>query len=175
MSSLSLEASIRTCKVDTAWDVRAQSDRFFNPNEMVCPVWGGTDLAGRLVCPDSFNTKTAGCNSALDRALVENELRPQYMEYVNLSAAGYTADIYGSAVPNQQLRGAANVLAAGRDGSYAPGSGYGNFGLQMKADVYPGCQESARASSAANATRERFVQANQLGYNSNAMRQRSGF
>ena len=37
--SISLEGSIRTCKVDTAWDVRAQSDRFFNPNQMICPVW----------------------------------------------------------------------------------------------------------------------------------------
>jgi hypothetical protein len=55
---------------------------------MVCPPWNGVDTAGRPVCLDSFDTKTAGCNSAGDRVNVENALRPQYIEYVNLDAAG---------------------------------------------------------------------------------------
>ena len=88
MAYISLEGSIRTCKVDTAWAQRLESDRFLNPNLMVCPPWNGLDTSGRLACPDSYYTKTAGCNSASDRVTVENELRPKYMEYVNLNASG---------------------------------------------------------------------------------------
>ena len=83
MSSISLEGSIRTCKVDTGYANKVESDRFLNPENMVCPIWNGVDLTGRRVCPDSFYTKSAGCNSAEDRVVVENNLRPQYAEYVN--------------------------------------------------------------------------------------------
>ena len=47
----SLESSIRTCQVDTAWANRAQSDRFLNSNALSCPTWGGTDLAGERFVP----------------------------------------------------------------------------------------------------------------------------
>ena len=86
--NISLENSIRTCKVDTAWANKLESDRFLNPNNMVCPPWNGVDTAGRPSCEYSYNTKTAGCNSAGDRVNIENGLRPQYIEYVNLDAAG---------------------------------------------------------------------------------------
>jgi len=88
MSSLSLEASLRTCKVETGWANKVQSDRFLNPNNMLCPLWNGVDNAGRDICPQSFVTKSAGCNSASDRVVVENHLRPNYTEYVTLSAGG---------------------------------------------------------------------------------------
>lgn len=89
MSFISLLASTRTCKIDQAWANRIQSDRFENPELMVCPVWTGFDNANRAVCADSYYTKTAGCNSALDRVDVENALRPKYMEYINLDAEGF--------------------------------------------------------------------------------------
>lgn len=88
MANISLEGSIRTCKVDTAWAERLESDRFLNPSLMLCPPWNGVDTSGRPVCWDSYFTKTPGCNSASDRVIVENGLRPQYIEYVNLDAAG---------------------------------------------------------------------------------------
>lgn len=88
MAYISLEKSIRTCKVDTSWANKLESDRFLNPNLMMCPSWNGVDTTGRVVCPDSYYTKRAGCNSALDRVLTENAQRPQYIEYVNLNAAG---------------------------------------------------------------------------------------
>ena len=84
MSSLSLDASIRTCKVISGEASRIESDRFLNPNNMVCIPWTGYNLTGQQVCADSFYTKTPGCNSALDRVSVENTLRPQYGEYINL-------------------------------------------------------------------------------------------
>lgn len=98
MSQLSLTGSLRTCKVDQGWASRIQSDRFENPELLVCPVWTGYDNTNRPVCVDSFYTKSAGCNSPLDRVDVENYLRPQYMEYINLDAEGfrYNQDIESS-------------------------------------------------------------------------------
>lgn len=103
--SVSLESAIKTCKVDTSYSNRVQSDRFLNPANMVCPVWNGVDTAGRRVSPDSFTTKTAGCNSAEDRVVVENNQRPQYMEYINLSANGIEGDIYGSNGGSKEMYG----------------------------------------------------------------------
>ena len=89
MSSLSLNASLRVCKVDVGYADKINSDRFLNPNNMLCPLWNGLDVAGRPVCPDSFYTKSAGCNSALDRVIVENDVfRPKYTEYITLNASG---------------------------------------------------------------------------------------
>lgn len=108
MANISLEGSIRTCKVDTAWANKLYSDRFLNSNSMVCPVWNKMDSAGRLSCEYGFNHKTAGCHSAADRVMVENELRPRYIEYVNLDARG--------------IRGDAHCPQANRNGHYAKGS-----------------------------------------------------
>jgi hypothetical protein len=92
MANISLEGSIRTCKVDTADAIRMESDRFLNPYYKLCPNWTGTDLTGRPVCADSFYTKRAGCDSSLDRVNVENVLRPQYSDYIGLDARGILGD-----------------------------------------------------------------------------------
>ena len=89
--SISLLGSINVCKVNTGWANKIQSDRFENPNNMLCPLWNGQDTYGRFVSPDSFYTKAAGCASAEDRVLVENFQRPKYMEFVALDAAGFNA------------------------------------------------------------------------------------
>lgn len=96
MSNISLEAAVRTCKVNTGWANRIQSDRFENSDLMMCPVWNQRDLQGRRVCDDSFYTKREGCNSPLDRIYVENDQRPQYMEYITLDAQGFRGDMYGN-------------------------------------------------------------------------------
>ena len=92
--SISLLGSINVCKVNTGWADKIQSDRFENPNNMTCPLWNGQDSFGRFVHPDSFYTKNGGCNSADDRVAVENALRPQYIEYVALDAAGFNKISY---------------------------------------------------------------------------------
>src|SRR5690349_1512612 len=92
MAYISLDKSIRTCKVDTGWANKIQSDRFENPDLMMCPVWNGRDTTGRQVCADSFWTKRAGCNSPEDRIMVENSLRPSYFEYISLNAAGLSLE-----------------------------------------------------------------------------------
>ena len=133
--SISLESSLKTCKIDTAYANKVQSDRFLNPSNMVCPIWTGYDLTGRSAAPDSFYTKSAGCNSAVDRVLVENNQRPQYAEYINLSASGINASVYGdyqNTMPfveagdtNKNLRNIPNIT--------------GQFGQNFQASVYPGC------------------------------------
>ena len=92
--SISLRGSIRDCKVDTSWVERLQSDRFENPDNMMCPVWNGRDNIGRPVSEDSFYTKVEGCNTPLDRVDVENALRPQHMETVTTDAYGFRADLF---------------------------------------------------------------------------------
>ena len=102
-STISLTASTRTCSVNTGEAERIQSDRFENPNSMVCIAWNGTDLTGREVSPDSFYTKTAGCDSAEDRVLVENDLRPKYFNYITLGAEGVDGQIYGNVDAQMQV------------------------------------------------------------------------
>lgn len=130
--SVSLEAAIRTCKVDTAYANKVESDRFLNPDNMVCPIWNGMDTAGRQVCPDSFWTKRAGCNSAEDRVVVENNQRPQYMEYITLSAQGINGSIYGNTMPYQESKARTGDLNNINKIT-------GQFGTQFGAEVYPSC------------------------------------
>ena len=146
--SVSLESSIRTCKVNAGWATKVQSDRFQNPNLMVCPVWNGVDSAGRLVCPDSFYTKRAGCNSAEDRVVVENNVsRPQYIPYVNLDAAGIAGNIYGNTLPSQQEIARTKSLRSLLPSDKSLGI-TGQFGLQTEfgQNVLQGC--NAMGSSA---------------------------
>jgi len=90
--SFSLLSSINTCKVNTGYADKLQSDRIENPDNMTCFVWNGLDTYGRPVSMDSFYTKAPGCNDALDRVKVENFQRPKYMEYVSLDARGIKGD-----------------------------------------------------------------------------------
>lgn len=147
MSSISLQKSVRTCSVNVGEADRIQSDRFFNPSNMVCIPWNGINNKGQEVCPDSFWTKTPGCNSAEDRVVVENVLRPKYMNYVTLGAQGIAGHIYGNNVE-------AETNAIGRDKfDKSRNDVSGNFGLQWGANVqYQGCSVDAyeRAMSQMN-------------------------
>lgn len=157
--SVSLQSAVRTCDVNVEWASRIQSDRFLNPTNMLCPIWNGVDTAGREVCVDSFKTKRAGCSSALDRVAVENNLRPQYSEYVNLQALG----IEGGAanVDNVPISGGnLNRQNAGADVRMREGvvdprnpNGTGSFGNQfsetrMACGKYP--MERALANESQN-------------------------
>jgi len=177
MSSLSLDASIRTCKVETGEADRIQSDRFLNPNNMVCIPWNGMNSKGQSVCPDSFYTKRAGCNSASDRVVVENHLRPDYATYINLNTAGIQGNIYGPPgnLSAWDKSGSANAWLDSRrtgDGVY---SGSGNFGSQFGANVYPTCGINAyknAMSQESQSYRQRGASSN--GYWANAKKAYSG-
>ena len=144
--SISLSKTIRTCKVDTSLDANMQSDRFLNSDNMICPRWLNQDITGRQVCADSWYTKSAGCNSAEDRVLVENTVsRPLYSDLISLNMQGVTGDIYGqqdeSSIEEEQL---ANQFSKSR-GQYT-----GNYGIQWRANNVPQCglnqYENAMAS-----------------------------
>jgi hypothetical protein len=83
----SLEAALRTCKVNVGNANKLESDRFLGESfKKTCPNFQGTDLIGRGIAPDTWMTKSRGCNTPLDRIFVENAVsRPQYYEYINLS------------------------------------------------------------------------------------------
>ncbi len=154
--ALSLEASVRTCSVSTGEAPRIQSDRFFNPSNMVCIPWNGLNNLGQEVSPDSFYTKTPGCDSAEDRVLVENAQRPKYFNYVTLGAQGVAGHIYG----NED----AAVNAAGRTKfDQSRNKITGNFGLQFGNNVeYQGCTvgayERSQAMLAQAGRSENFMQ-----------------
>jgi hypothetical protein len=170
MSGLSLEASVRTCSVNTGEANRIQSDRFFNPNLMVCIPWDGLNNKGQVVSPDSFYTKTPGCNSAEDRVEVENVLRPQYMNYITLGAQGIKGNIYGNqssynnAISRDSFDQSRNKIT-------------GNFGKQFGADVkFQGCSVGAyeRAMSEVSQA-ERQQNFMQNGYKAAALRGQMGY
>lgn len=138
MAGISLEGSIRTCKVDPAYASKMQSDRFLNPSNMVCPIWNGFDSTGRRVCPYSFNTKSAGCNSAMDRVWVENYQRPRYVEYVNLSSSGIDGEFYGGGGCGSRTMTQWNDMRAQADLD-ATRCVTGNFGTQFRGVIYPRC------------------------------------
>lgn len=169
--NISLEGSIRTCKIDTAYADKIFSDRFLNPNSMICSQWNGYDSAGRPACPDSFWTKEAGCNSAEDRVFVENYQRPRYVEYVNLSAGGIDGEFYGCPATMTQW----DEMKGVTDRRLMDGVS-GNFGLQFGANVYPNCgvHQYARAM-AQNQQALRKYSALDNGYKSYTMKCCSGF
>lgn len=171
MSAISIEKSVRTCKVDTGYASNIESQRFLNPNLMVCPIWNGIDSAGRMVCPDSFVTKSRGCNSALDRVTVENAVsRPQYAEYIGLNVqGGLNGNIYGETAPYQ------NSVYRDRDLQNV-NQITGNFGLQFGADVYPPCGRNAyQAAMAQEKEAMRKGQFMQVGAEAYNKRKLSGF
>ena len=128
---VNLESAIRTCKVDTGYSSRVQSDRFLNPSNLVCPVWNGLDTAGRLVCANSFKTKREGCNSAEDRVGIENLQRPQYMQYISMqtSANSYNNNYQ---VPEGVKENFENMDFSGDSKIYLAG-----FGPNLAGQVYP--------------------------------------
>jgi hypothetical protein len=160
MSAFSIESAIRTCKVDTGYANKVESDRFLNPDNMMCPIWNGVDTQGREVCADSFYTKSAGCNSAEDRVQVENDVsRPQYIEYVPLSAGGIRGEIYDNTMQGAESVWRLNELD--RINTIT-----GNFGKQFGANIYPRCNTYP--------DREAYAQEKQSERQNQAMRVGSG-
>ena len=168
MSSLSLDASIRTCKVETGQATRIQSDRFQNPNNIVCVPWNGYNLKGQAVCADSFYTKTPGCNSALDRVSVESDLRPDYAAYINLNMAGLQGDIYGNQMAWDKS-GSANAWEDSRNKIT------GNYGNQFQSTNYQTCGLNSyeRAMAQTQQANRGAAYANNA-YNQNQYRQAAG-
>ena len=166
---VSLESAIRSCKVNTAWADRVESDRFLNPNNMVCPIWNGMDTAGRQVCPDSFMNKRAGCNSAQDRVMVENNVeRPQYLEYITLSASGINGNIYDNTMPWKQSHQRQKELNQINKIT-------GNFGSQFGASIDSSCGYAPyRDAISQKSQKQREGQAMQMGYEGYSRRQNSG-
>ena len=168
--SIGLTSSILNTKFIVGDESRLQTNRIQNPNAMMCPVWNGSDLAGRPVCDDTFYTKKEGCNSSLDRIKVENFLRPNYTNFVTISAIGITGDDanYG---PNLSV---SDSLAADNDRTKLSANN-GRFGLISTEAIRPSSSrmevEAANAyqSADANAIQAQNSRVNQnlnIGYNS---------
>jgi hypothetical protein len=152
---ISLTASLQTCKVNTGWANKVQSDRFFNPQLVVCPAFNGTDNYGRYVCPDSYYSKAAGCDSAMDRVDVENFLRPQYFEYITLDAAGLQGndnmDNFGASIQRATINDINTIT--------------GRVGIQNQGTVQVACPYNAYADAQAQLnTMQRGAEMNKATY-----------
>jgi len=136
---ISLLSSVQTCKVNTAYANKLESDRYQNPNSLLCPVWNGHDSYGRSVCYDSYYTKTSGCSSASDRVVVENYLRPQYADYIALNADGYlNSAALGEPVPaNSKESFQKQTTLLNLQESKNTAMQGGSVGLQMSNNVRP--------------------------------------
>ena len=87
----SLKKSLKVCRINAGEANRLESDRFQNSDNLLCPVWNGHDQNGRIVIPDSNNTKLRGCNLPLDRVVIENNLRSSYSLAPGLDTYGISA------------------------------------------------------------------------------------
>lgn len=168
MANISLLGSITSCRVDQAEAARIESARFQDPSLMVCPTWNGFNLKGQKVCPDSFMTKTAGCNTSMDRVAVENSLRPQYAEYINLDSQGYMS--------NQMYANNMNFVNVGHQQAAVDQvqATQPNFGLQFGANTEVGCAPQYSQAMAQLGHANRNSQQMNLGNQSHQMRQSSG-
>lgn len=162
MSAISLAKSIQTCKIDTGEAPRLLSDRFLNYHNMMCPIWNGVNLKGQEVCPDSFYTKSRGCNSATDRVVVENDLRPDYISYITLNAGGIDGNIYGNVDEHDQSVCRSRMLNTLEDN-------LPNYGKQFgAARRYTGCSVDAYENGMAQVAQSmRGANALENGYNGN--------
>lgn len=75
-------------RVNTDWATRYYSDRFLNSNEMVCPTRLTFDSNGRAADHYSLVTTSAGCTSANERILVEDDQRPKLFSMPGLNSLG---------------------------------------------------------------------------------------
>ena len=150
---LSLTNNININKVNVGYAARIQSDRIQNPDQMTCPLWTGQDLSGRQACPSSFRSKMEGCNSAEDRVFVENSLRPQYTNFVTLSAPGIAGDGLYDMDKNNLLAAGAVAADAGRSMLLGKVPHYGN-GIDRVRELTSGRGEVAAANAYANQDRD---------------------
>ena len=179
MSNVSLTANILTSKVITGNADRLQTYRIQDSDAMMCPVWNGQDLAGRQAGEYSFYTKRAGCNSAMDRIVVENFLRPSYTNFVTTNAAGIAGYVYDTPAGNNFQRaentGATNArLTAGQStGHFGYGSAsagpYLSGNVRQELNGVLGSTSPNPIAPSANAfaslsTQARYDQAGAIGY-----------
>ena len=162
--SISLEKSVRTCKVDTGYANKIESARFLDPSQMVCPIWNGIDTSGRTVCESSYWIKQAGCNSASDRINVENDLRPQYVEYISLSLSGIDGSMYDNNTHGKNAQLSEKFASSRNDIT-------GNFGMDFKSNVIPACSSNSYADGMAQqAATQRSAASSQVSSRAHAMR-----
>lgn len=91
------------CHVNKNKTERDFSDRFLNPNNMVCPPRAGVDTLGRPAGEYSIRTTSAGCNSALERVAVEDYQRPSAFSSVSLNNIGMMGGYTCSELERQEL------------------------------------------------------------------------
>lgn len=88
------------------WAERHFSDRYFNPNNMLCYPWNQRESMGRMANENAFYTKAPGCSNPTDRTIIENNLRPTQFNSVGLGNYGMSVnqDCYKLTQPQQWMQ-----------------------------------------------------------------------
>jgi len=91
---LSLEGSLKTCKVSAGMAPQVFSDRIIGGlDSRVCPMPRPYDDYGREANIMSLTNKSAGCNDPLELVAREIEVvRPRYFQFINLNPEGVFGD-----------------------------------------------------------------------------------
>ncbi len=83
----SIYNTIRSAKVTTGNAAQFAGMRTFDESAQVCPVRANVSDSGVIgVAKDTTYSQAAGCNSALNRIVIEGALRPDYSTYLNADA-----------------------------------------------------------------------------------------
>jgi hypothetical protein len=91
----SLGKNVHNCKVSTQHAKRMQSERIFNPSEVINPVWNNQDDFGRFVQPNTRKLYFEGAYSADALVSIENYLIPTHVNSVTLNGYGIQGtDLY---------------------------------------------------------------------------------
>ena len=168
MANISLLGSIQTCKVDAGWANKIQSARFQDPALMICPPPTGFNHKGQKVCKFSFNDIIEGCKDPSERVVIENDLRPKYMEYITLNAQGFDSNsMYTTNMDwTNSVNRSKNLNNIEENTPH--------FGQQFGANVYPRCGEQYPQAMAQQGYNQRMSQNMSEGYRSNDFRRMSG-
>lgn len=141
MSNMSF-ASLKTAKTSNGLGGFAFSTRILNPKNQVCPARFLVDSYGRDgAAIDSLDTLS--CAGAFDptvRIDVENALRPQYGEYLNVPQGlsvfnnMYTSQNGDTLGVGRDKPGVLNTAGVYRQGPPNQNSGYSGLALQFLSD-----------------------------------------
>lgn len=168
---LSLEGSLRTCKVRSGMAPQFLSDRIIGgPEQRVCPMPRPFDAYGRESNFMTLQNKSAGCNDPLEIVSKEIDVvRPQYYQFINLNPNGLFGDFDNvqrkeTMYKNSALQGLSETT--------------GQFGQQMSSAISPGgkCHASTIGMISNNiAQQQRFDAQKQIFQGSKGYRTLSGY
>lgn len=106
-----------------------ESEKSIDPNNTICYNWNGLDTSGRQASAGGFNSRSGGCNSALDDININNAQRPKYLEMINGGKMGIDGSLVEGFSPLDNATFGTTMAV-----KVIPGQ-RGNFGLPINSTI----------------------------------------